>query len=107
MRTIAHPTLLTHPINPPPPVANVMSCYQGAIGAIIVDDGQCVAYNQHCLPGADKQRGEGFARLGVSAMHLLIASFQHTISMYLLIHPLTYPMTHPINTLQYIHYLTL
>merc|ERR1712224_465902 len=36
----------------------------GALGVIIVDDGECKSkFDQHCVPGADKSRGEGFARL--------------------------------------------
>ena len=34
----------------------------GAIGVIITDDGRCgSSYDQLCVPGADKSRGEGFA----------------------------------------------
>lgn len=35
----------------------------GAIGVIIVDDGKCTKFDQKCMPGADKSRGEGFAAL--------------------------------------------
>jgi hypothetical protein len=38
--------------------------YHGAIGCIVVDDGSCsrYGYDQRCLPGADKTRGEGWGR---------------------------------------------
>jgi hypothetical protein len=31
----------------------------GGLGVLIVDDGRCEAFDQHCCPGADKSRGEG------------------------------------------------
>lgn len=40
----------------------------GAIGVVIVDNSLCNDYNQRCLPGANKNFGEGFARLD-SASH--------------------------------------
>ena len=40
----------------------------GAIGVVIVDNGSCNDYNQRCLPGANKNLGEGFARLD-SSLH--------------------------------------
>ena len=35
----------------------------GALAAVIADDGACTDLDQYCLPGADKARGEGWARL--------------------------------------------
>lgn len=32
-----------------------------ALAVIIVDNGKCVSFNQACIPGADKSRGENFA----------------------------------------------
>jgi hypothetical protein len=37
----------------------------GAIGVIVVDDGNCTKFDQKCMPGADKSRGEGFAALDI------------------------------------------
>merc|ERR1711871_143599 len=35
----------------------------GAMGVIVVDDGECAGkFDQHCVPGGDKSRGEGFAQ---------------------------------------------
>lgn len=36
--------------------------YHGALGAVIIDNGDCTGYNQQCLPGADKRFGEGFGK---------------------------------------------
>ena len=33
----------------------------GALAVIIVDNGKCTSFNQACIPGADKSRGENFA----------------------------------------------
>ena len=78
----------------------VSCCHcQGAVGVIIIDDGQCVAYDQHCLPGADKQRGEGFARLGMLARPLYILLMHFTCSMHPINTPSQYTLSiHPINT---------
>lgn len=35
----------------------------GGLGVIVLDDGRCKAYDQACLPGAQKQKLELFARL--------------------------------------------
>ena len=35
----------------------------GAIGIVLVDNGRCTTYDQKCIPGADKKRGEYFAQL--------------------------------------------
>lgn len=41
----------------------------GAAAVVIVDvDGRCSAYDQQCLPGAEKSRGEGFAALDVPSL---------------------------------------
>ena len=32
----------------------------GAVTVVVVDGGQCSAYDQRCLPGADKSSKEGF-----------------------------------------------
>jgi len=33
----------------------------GAIAVIVLDDGQCEAFDQRCMPGSDKKHGERFA----------------------------------------------
>ena len=33
----------------------------GAIGVLIVDDGRCQAFDQRCMPGAEKKHKEKFA----------------------------------------------
>ncbi len=33
----------------------------GALAVIIVDNGKCTSFNQACIPGADKSKGENFA----------------------------------------------
>ena len=38
----------------------------GALGVIVTDMGDCTAFDQHCSPGADKSRGEGFGRLDMA-----------------------------------------
>ena len=38
----------------------------GALGIIVTDMGNCTAFDQFCSPGADKSRGEGFARLDLA-----------------------------------------
>jgi hypothetical protein len=35
----------------------------GALGVIIADTGLCKRFDQNCVPGGDKARGEGFAAL--------------------------------------------
>ena len=35
----------------------------GAIGAVVVDSGACTGFNQQCLPGSDKDKGELFAEI--------------------------------------------
>jgi len=34
----------------------------GAIGIVLVDSGKCTTFDQKCIPGADKTRGEYFAQ---------------------------------------------
>jgi hypothetical protein len=41
----------------------------GAIGLIVADDGRCDGeFDQHCAPGADKSRSEGFAQTDLGAL---------------------------------------
>ena len=35
----------------------------GALGVVIADNGKCTALDQYCVPGADRSRGEAWARL--------------------------------------------
>lgn len=39
----------------------------GAIALVVVDDGRCESYDQRCLPGANREQGEGFAVVDVPA----------------------------------------
>ena len=45
-------------------IIQVMPCFlqlAGAIGVIVVDDGNCSGFDQLCFPGSDRKFGEGFA----------------------------------------------
>ena len=35
----------------------------GALAVVVADDGRCADLDQYCVPGADRSRGEAFARL--------------------------------------------
>ena len=35
----------------------------GALALVVADDGDCDGLDQYCVPGGDRARGEGFARL--------------------------------------------
>ena len=37
----------------------------GGIGVVVVDDGDCIAYNQNCMAGSNRSLGQGFARLDI------------------------------------------
>ena len=47
-----------------PLVAKALAAQRaGALALVVADDGDCDGLDQYCVPGGDRARGEGFARL--------------------------------------------